>query len=237
MLADLIHRVCTNLRNFLDTTGNINYGFVGSYLFNSEVLKAAGGLVQIATNSMRKGDIDLSSCDLQSYCDQPDDTEAIQRGIDLYNGKSIYKVFADKISSDITNVTEQFANKTVRIKSVESGGYVFGEDGSNVRADGQKNAAIFETGWTADGWLGFQQKGGQWLSVQSGDYLQFSGKKLQAWECFRIYKIEDNYYLFSQKNGRFVQVTNEPGRPLKAARTIGSGFTGATWERFKIELL
>lgn len=215
--------------------GNFNYGFVGSRLFNGWTLKTAGGLVQIATNSERKGYFDLSSCDLGSYCDQPDDTAAIQRGIDYYNGKSVYEIFGDRISSDISNVTSQFANTTVKIKSIESGGYIFEGANSRAYANGESQAGIYETRLTSDGWIGFKLKGGKWLSVQNKDYLQTNGEKLQSWECFRIYKIRDNYYLFSQKNRKLVQVTNETGRPLKAARAISSGFTGATWERFKIE--
>lgn len=214
--------------------GNFHYGFVGSSLFDGWTLKAAGGLVQIATNSERKGDLDLSSCDMQSYCDQPDDTAAIQRGINYYNGKSVYEIFGDRICSDISNVTSQFANRTVKIKSIESGGFIFEGANSRAYANGESQAGIFETKLTSDEWIGFKLKGGKWLSVQNDDYLQTNGEKLQSWECFRIYKIRDNYYLFSQKNRKFVQVTNETGRPLKAARAVSSGFTGATWERFEI---
>jgi hypothetical protein len=239
--------------------GNIHYGYVGSLMYSPTVLKVAAGLVQ--TNK------DSSNCNLDSYCDDPKDQVNIQQGIDYYNGKSVSAVFGSSESpyqnnashteisgvtdasshteiSGVTNVTSQFANKSVYLKSVETGAYVCGENGSTVHADGNcgsSNKGIFDTTLTSDGWLGFHLRDGKWLSVQNTGSLQTqslktTGDNLQSWECFKVYQKGNDYFLLAQKNLNFVQVSmSESAKPLRASRTYFDGLDGATWERFRIE--
>ena len=219
--------------------GNFHYGYIGSFMFDADTLKNAAGLVQILTNSMRERAIDVSSCNLNSYCDDPADTLAIQKGIDYYKGKSVEAIFGNKANAEIQNVTDTFAGKKIKIKSVETGRYVCGENNSTVHAGNMCGTSygIYETKRTNDGWIGLKLQSGNWLSVQNADYLRTTGQNLQAWECFRIYKVGNYYYLLSQKNNQFVQVTDEVARPLRAARQIENGLAGATWERFEIEIV
>lgn len=135
------------------------------------------------------------------------------------------------------NVTSHFAGKEVRLKSIESGNYVCGEHDSILHAGDENSAGVYTTYQTNDGWIGFKQKDGKWFSVQDGEYVMSTGEDLLAWECFRIYSYNGDLYLLSQKNGCYIQVTDEPSRPLKAVRPTSDGLYGATWERFEIEVL
>jgi hypothetical protein len=140
-----------------------------------------------------------------------------------------------------TDVTARFADQDVVIQSVETGQYLCGETDSTIHAGGVcegDDRGQYHATLTADGWLGFQLQDGKWLSVQEKDYLRTEGLALSSWECFRIYQRGDDLFLLSQKNLRFVQVTNESSaRPLKASRDASLGLDTAFWERFRIEMI
>ena len=143
-------------------------------------------------------------------------------------------------TTTITDVTKQFADKTVYLKSVKSGQYVCGESNSTIHAYGgcgSHNKGVYKTYYTSDGWIGFQLvSSGKWISVQNRDYLRTEGAKLSSWECFKIYQKGTDYYLLSQKNNSYVQMLNdESSKPLAAHRPKSDGLDGATWERFHIE--
>lgn len=58
--------------------GNIHYGYVGRYLFDSETLQYAAGVIQRLQGRAKPSWID-------SYYDDPKDNAAIRRGINWYN--------------------------------------------------------------------------------------------------------------------------------------------------------
>ena len=136
-----------------------------------------------------------------------------------------------------SNVTSAFAGKKVRLRSAESGKYVCGENNSTVHADGTCGIGEYQTYLTPDGWIGFKLEDGNWLSVQENNYIRTTATDLQSWECFKIFLYEGYYYIISQKNLCYIQVTNEQARPLRATRSNEQGLYGATWERFRIEVV
>jgi len=133
------------------------------------------------------------------------------------------------------DVTEQFAGKKLRLKSVESGGYVCGENNTTVHTCCGENAGVFEAVLTEDNWLGLRLENGYWLSVQDNGYLRTTASELQAWECFKIFQYGGDYFLYSQKNDCYVQVADEVTRNLRTERGAVYGVQGASWERFAIE--
>ena len=155
-----------------------------------------------------------------------------------------FAVFATDVavSSDYENyvvdVTAAYASKQIKIKSVETGNYVCGHNNSKVHSGGTCGSGTFEvTPLTSDGWVGIKLQGKNYISVADGDYLQTTATNYEAWECFKIYEYGGNQYLLSQKNMKFVQATDEDGRPLKAVIGEDSSLSDATWERFQIEIL
>lgn len=59
--------------------GNFHYGFMGKYVgFKDNILIAAGGVVQVLTSWS------LEDCNLDTYCDSPEDTKVVKKGIKYY---------------------------------------------------------------------------------------------------------------------------------------------------------
>ncbi len=135
--------------------------------------------------------------------------------------------------------TAQYAGKQIKIKSIETGKYICGRNNAQIYADESFGCSIFEvTPMTEDGWVGIRLQGGNYISVtDDGDYLQTTSDNYEEWECFRIYEYRGYQYLLSHKNMKFVQATDEDGRPLKTVISEDSSLADATWERFQIEVL
>ena len=63
--------------------------------------------------------------------------------------------------------------------------------------------------------------------------LTTEAANLQKWECFKIYKKDDDFYIKSQANGQWLTICLDiTNAPLRARADNPS-----TWERFKIEIL
>lgn len=140
------------------------------------------------------------------------------------------------LDSEAVDITKDFAGKTVRLKSVESGKHIVVKDGL-LWADAPlvHSTAEFNAVYTADGWLGLQYNG-KWLGVKDGYFLKPDSDSLQSWECFKVFRKGDYHYLLSQRNRSFVQAKrNSWESPLAALRPATDGLEGATWERFWVE--
>ena len=143
--------------------------------------------------------------------------------------------FTKEINS-VLDITSTFDGRLVKIFSKETNNFVSDESGT-VHADGEGGEGIFIAQCTSDGWVGFKRINGNWLSVQEQGYVRAEGTNLSSWECFRVYKYNGNMYLFSQKEGKFVQVINDGDQvtnPLCATRSVNEGLDNASWERFDI---
>ena len=149
-----------------------------------------------------------------------------------------------------TDVTSSFNGKAISFKSVEAASrnekmqYVSAWDtGGSVRpvmsridriGDGDTAWEVFHAQVTGDNWIGFKAacNGLYWSANknQNGAPIEASGKSLQSWECFKIYRRGDDYYLKSQSNNKWVTaVVDEANNPLKAR-----GGAPSSWERFRI---
>jgi hypothetical protein len=163
---------------------------------------------------------------------------------------TVYLIEVVKSPNETTprDVTSQYAGKTIKLKSVETGQYAGGNAGyDRVKADG-KNMSEYEVSpLTSDGWVGFKLKGSnKYLSVQSGDGITTEGAALSQWECFKIYEYQGYRFLRSHKTtaGKpyesYIQVNmngSNPTKELGAWRPVQDGLDGATWERFQIEVV
>lgn len=158
----------------------------------------------------------------------------------LINDYTISNDDMDSSASGVVEVTKEFADKKIFIKSIESNNYISVDSQyQTLHADGYKGEKKeeFKTHYTNDGWIGFKSSStGKWISVKNSGYLKADANDLKSWECFKILKYQENYFLLSQKNASFVQVVmNEPAKPLAAKRELDKGLDGATWERFNLE--
>jgi hypothetical protein len=138
----------------------------------------------------------------------------------------------------ITDITNQFAGRTVRIRSVEANNqYLNAPNSGRVHANsgtgGQYTVVLH-----SDNWLSFRTGSNRFISVQGGDYLTIEEMAHpRGWECFRIFSFQGNHYLLAQKNESFVQVRTAEAGALQAARQRAHGLDGAAWERFQVEIV
>ncbi len=139
----------------------------------------------------------------------------------------------------LKDITYQYIGKQIKIKSVETGKYICGENESQLHAEGCVASGLFDiTPMTADGWVGLRLQGGNYVSVTDDEnHLQTTATDFAEWECFRIYEQHGYHYLLSHKDLKYVQATDEDGRPLKTEIGRDSDLTDATWERFQIEIV
>lgn len=143
-------------------------------------------------------------------------------------------------TAGMTDVTAYFAGQTITLQSVQNGKYLCA-DGDRSGTPAMCNRSV-ATSWetfgvsslTSDGWVGFK-------SATNGKYLSASlhlidapvkatSGKLQAWECFRIYLKDGNFYIKAQANNKWLCVrVDKDGAPVQAYAGAAS-----TWERFNI---
>jgi len=147
----------------------------------------------------------------------------------------------DDVSPDSapSDITSQFAGKTVRIKSIEANNqYLCAEESGRIHATSH-NIGQYTVVWHRDNWLSFKYGNSKYISVQDEDYLTIVDRPNGpgAWECFKIYSYQGNHYLLSQKDNKFVQVHTAASNTLQAARPESHGLDGATWERFQVEIV
>ena len=144
-------------------------------------------------------------------------------------------------------VTSEFINKTITIKSTQVGQFVSADTAdANAKTNAvanRNNAGTWEL-FTVEqgdyGAIGFRAANGNYLSARVDIDSRYapvqaaygsSYSKPQAWESFRIYKKGNDYYIQSQANGKWVQVVaeNDANHTVKASAKEAS-----SWERFQI---
>lgn len=146
---------------------------------------------------------------------------------------------ATAASSDLVDVTAQFAGKIITLRSVENGKYLCADSnvsGTPLRAT-TSNASTWETfqvsAMTNDGWIGLKSHNGKWLSTMAdtkNNPINARYDKLKSWECFRIYLKDGNYYIKSQANNKWLSVRVD----TKNAPVQSCGDSPSTWERLDI---
>lgn len=126
---------------------------------------------------------------------------------------SSVKTIGSGQSSDMVDVTRSFHGKKVTIQSVQNGKYLCADTDRGGRAlfnkSWQQTWETFSVSVTADGWAGFLCHNGKWLSALKNNTnvpISACGNNLYQWECFKIYKKGDTFYLKSQTNGKFLCV-------------------------------
>lgn len=160
---------------------------------------------------------------------------------------SDYQQFCGNInttdSSVMTDVTAYFAGKTITLQSVQNGKYLCSDTNySNTpamcnRSNETEGTTYTVSSITSDGWVGFKSKNNnKYLSARSGitdTPVQSVAGSLQSWECFRIYKKGNDYYIKAQVNNKFLCVrVDKSGAPVQAYANAAS-----TWERFTIRFV
>ena len=146
---------------------------------------------------------------------------------------------ATAASSDLVDVTAQFAGKIITLRSVENGKYLCADSnasGTPLRATAS-NASTWETfqvsAMTNNGWVGLKSHNGKWLSTMADTKnapINARYDKLKSWECFRIYQKGSNYYIKSQANSKWLSVRVD----TKNAPVQSRGDSPSTWERLEI---
>lgn len=156
--------------------------------------------------------------------------------------KAVYR----KVSQDMTRNLE---GKIIKIKSFDNGKYFIGgsntgsSDKLNVRAISiQSVASKYKVLVHGDGWASlYNTVAKKFLTVQGNngsEYLGCFANDCQSWECFRIYKYGDDFFLLSQRTGRLMQLNERSGGnntiiPTDRYYDINN-LDGADWERFRL---
>ena len=152
---------------------------------------------------------------------------------------------------DLQDVTNQFIDKTVAIRSIKVNKYI-SSDTDNVAAE--KNAVanrdtydkweLFDViGGELSGEAGFRAANRNFLAARTDKSANFAPvqacwgstySKPQTCESFRIYKKGGAYFLQSQANGKWVQAVaeNDPAHTIMASAKEAS-----SWEQFDIVIV
>ncbi len=146
---------------------------------------------------------------------------------------------ATQSTSSYVDVTAYFANKKITIKSVENNKYLMVNTNASTmpvlcyKAKPTSSDVFTVSSLTSDGWVGLKSTNGLYLTAQkgvSGAPVQATAKKLQSWECFRIYMKGNNFYIKAQANNKWLSArVDTKNYPLCAVANSAS-----TWERFSI---
>jgi hypothetical protein len=149
----------------------------------------------------------------------------------------------------VTDVTSEFAGKTITLKSVQNGKYVSvwnKPENRPVFAQVDK-ASTADSSWekltvskvTSDGWVGLKASvNGKYLSVNIKLFpvsivIEATASNIKEAQSFKIYKKGNDYYLQSKINKQYVTVvTGKSDNPLEA---IGADLGKS--ERFAIEIV
>ncbi len=143
----------------------------------------------------------------------------------------------------MTDVTAQFANKKITLKSVQNGKYLSADANysSTPLVANRSSAATWETftvsSVTSDGWVAFKAAAnGKYLTANrdaTNGPVQAIASKIQGWECFRIYKKGNDYYIKAQANNKWLCVRIDTNNtPVQAYASAPS-----TWERIQIQVI
>lgn len=114
------------------------------------------------------------------------------------------------------DVTANFSGLRVEILSSFGTGLTVAETKQLVSKSYSVNAFNFST-TTSDGWIGISSGGGKLLSARLDESVTATAKKLQAWECFRVYAWHNDFYFFSQAHGKYLKVNDERGNMVTAS--------------------
>lgn len=153
--------------------------------------------------------------------------------------RAVYK----KDSQDITRKLE---GKTVTIKAFDNGCFLHGGTSDNSKVEtflgAEPVASKYKVLVHSDGWASFlNTSSGKFLTVQGNngsEYLGCYANDCQSYECFKIYKYGDDFYLLSQRTGRLMQLNERSLIPNYIIPTDQyydvNHPDGADWERFRI---
>lgn len=142
----------------------------------------------------------------------------------------------------LTDVTSQYAGKTVTIKSVENNMYLCADTKLNSNSPlcaNKNNALVWETfsftDITSDGWIGIRAYNGRLITAnlnKNNAPLEADSNNLLSWECYRVYSDGTNQYLLCQANNKWLCVrTDTENAPCQAYAANAS-----TWERLQINM-
>ncbi len=148
-------------------------------------------------------------------------------------------------NNEMVDVTRSFDGKKITLMSVQNGKYLCADSGlSNTPAVCNRSSAstsassyeVFTVKVTSDGWAGLRAHNGKWLSAVISSInspVRATAPDLLSWECFRIYKKGNDYYLKAQANNKWLCVRVDMNNaPVQAYASAAS-----TWERFSISVV
>ena len=139
------------------------------------------------------------------------------------------------------DVTSQFANKTIALKSVENNKYVSSVQNEYAAplyasADIVNDWEMFKAEGTSDGYIAFRSVFNEkYVSARLTDNnvpLNAEESTIQEWECFKLFQYENDYYI-KASNDKWVSTRVDISTaPLNANINFPH-----YWERFYIQIL
>ena len=152
----------------------------------------------------------------------------------------------DQINNSSTNemedVTHQFLNQIIAIKSVQNGKYVSAWMNDSreraptyARVDKIGEWEKFQVESAANGWIALKSiENKRYLSAtlapEKSVPILAAAQYAESWEHFKIFKKGNDYYIKAKANGNWLTAfIDQANTPIRATQSVAS-----TWERFSI---